>query len=164
MFAFTCHAATPEEQYNSATNSYESLKKSPERQQYRHNWLNCIQKFSDVYSNNPNHSLASSGMYRSAELYLGLYKISGMEKDKIEAIDLLNRIIKRYPSSTDRDMAEKLLLSASSKQPSQSSQSNLSQSDSTSASKKSSDSDSDKGNSGSPKFSDISSSSNANGY
>ncbi|MGD9733746.1 MAG: N-acetylmuramoyl-L-alanine amidase, partial [Desulfamplus sp.] len=42
--------------------------------------------------------------------------------------------------------------------------SNLSQSDSTSASKKSSDSDSDKGNSGSPKFSDISSSSNANGY
>ncbi len=161
LFAFTCHAATPEEQYNSATNSYESLKKKPERQQYRHNWLNCIQKFSDVYSNNPNHSLASSGMYRSAELYLGLYKISGMEKDKIEALDLLNRIIKRYPSSTDRDMAEKLLLSASSKQPSQS---NLSQSDSTSASKKSSDSDSDKGNSGSPKFSDISSSSNANGY
>ncbi|MBF0413738.1 MAG: N-acetylmuramoyl-L-alanine amidase [Desulfamplus sp.] len=115
LFAFTSHAATPEEQYTSATNSYESLKKSPERQKYRHNWLNCIQKFAAVYSGNPNHSLASSGMYHSAELYIGLYKISAIEKDKIEALDLLNRIIKRYPTSTDRDMAEKLLLSLKSK-------------------------------------------------
>ncbi len=107
----SCHAATPEEQYNIATNCYENLKNSPERQKYRHNWLNCIEKFSAVYSGNPNHYLASSGMYRASELYLDLYKISAIEKDKIEAIDLLNRIIKRYPSSTDRDMAEKLLSS-----------------------------------------------------
>ncbi|MBF0258812.1 MAG: N-acetylmuramoyl-L-alanine amidase [Desulfamplus sp.] len=109
LFAFSCHASPTEEQYLNATNAYRTLQKNSELQRYRHNWLNCIRKFKAVYTENPNHALASSGMYHAAELYLGLHKISGIKKDKDDAIDLLNRVIKRYPSSTDRDMAEKLI-------------------------------------------------------
>jgi len=105
------HAATPEEQYYAAINYSKSLKKSPERQKYRHNWLNGIKKFQAIYSETPNNSLASSAMYHEAELYINLYRISAIQKDKSEAVDLLNRIIKRYPSTTDREMAEKLLSS-----------------------------------------------------
>lgn len=105
----SCHASTPEEQYSAAIRSSKILNSSPERKKYRHNWINCIKKFQAVYTETPNHSLASSGMYHAAQLYLDLHKISAIQKDKSEAIDLLNRIIKRYPSSTDRDMAERLL-------------------------------------------------------
>ncbi|MBF0468427.1 MAG: tetratricopeptide repeat protein, partial [Desulfamplus sp.] len=115
LFAFYCHASTTEEQYRSATNAYRSLQKDSKQQRYRHNWLNCIRKFKAVYTENPNHALASSGMYHAAELYLGLHRISGIKKDKDDAIDLLNRVIKRYPSSTDRDMAEKLIFAIQSR-------------------------------------------------
>jgi len=129
LFTYPCHASTAEERYTAAINYSNSLKSSPERKKYRHNWLNAIKKFQAVYTESPNHSLASSGMYHAAELYVDLYRISATQKDRAEAVDLLNRVIKRYPATTDRDMAEKLLSSLKSERPDKSERSDLQRSD-----------------------------------
>ena len=52
-----------------------------------------------MFKESPSDLWAPAGMYKSAILFLGLYKHSYTNRDRQEAIDLLNRIIKRYPQS-----------------------------------------------------------------
>ena len=87
------------DKYFRAEACYNKLCKSPAKQKYRHNWLNCIEKFQDVYRHNPLGPWAAAGLYMSGNLFKDLYKKSYKKSDKKEAIDLFERIIKRFPKS-----------------------------------------------------------------
>lgn len=102
-----CYAATPKEMFFKADRHYQQLMKNDKHRKYRHRWLECIEKFQRVYSGDPDNAWASAGMYRAAQLYMELFKLSSKERDKAEARDLLQRIINRYPSSAYAAKAEK---------------------------------------------------------
>lgn len=92
-------AVTARDKYIKAEACYNSLCKSPKKQKYRHNWLNCIERFQTVYRHDPSGPWAAAGLYMSGKLYQELYKRSYKKSDKKEALDLFERIIKRFPKS-----------------------------------------------------------------
>ncbi|MFO7748562.1 MAG: N-acetylmuramoyl-L-alanine amidase, partial [Desulfobacteraceae bacterium] len=104
-------AATGKQRYIAADQCYKQLRNSPTKQKYRENWLKCIDKYQAVYSRDPSGPWAAAGMYRSAQLYLELYKRSFRVQDRAEAVDLLKRIENRYPSSAYRARSRHLLAS-----------------------------------------------------
>jgi N-acetylmuramoyl-L-alanine amidase len=93
-------AVTARDKYVNAEVCYNKLCKSPKKQKYRHNWLNCTEKFQAVYRHDPSGPWAAAGLYMSGKLYQELYKKSYKKSDKKEAIDLFERIIKRFPKSS----------------------------------------------------------------
>ncbi len=106
-----CNATTAKEQYASGNRAFRQLQKSPKKLQYRDNWMKCIDKFQNIFLTMPNDPWAPAAMYRSAQLYLDLYKFSYAPQDKKEAIDLLQRTSRRYPKSAYRNRSLKLLTS-----------------------------------------------------
>ena len=102
-------AATGKQRYIAADHCYKQLRHSPVKQKYRENWLKCIDKYQAVYTRDPSGPWAAAGMYRSAQLYMDLYKRSFRVQDRAEAVDLLKRIKNRYPSSAYRARAQHLL-------------------------------------------------------
>ncbi|MDI6686947.1 MAG: N-acetylmuramoyl-L-alanine amidase [Desulfobacterales bacterium] len=92
-------AVMARDKYIKAETCYNNLCKSPEKQKYRHNWLNCIEKFQAVYKHDPSGPWAAAGLYMSGKLYQELYERSYKKSDKEEALDLFERIVKRFPKS-----------------------------------------------------------------
>jgi N-acetylmuramoyl-L-alanine amidase len=99
-------AVTAKNRYVKAEACYDELRKNPDSQKYRYNWLRCITRFESVYKQSPSDPWAPAGMYMSGELYGELYKHSHRKSDKHEAIDVFRRMIKRYPESRYRAKAE----------------------------------------------------------
>lgn len=85
------------------------LRKDPVKLKYRDSWLQCIKKYQMVFTKTPESKWAPAGMYRSAQLYLKLYKLSLRYNDKIAGVDLLERIQKRYHASLYSRRAGQLL-------------------------------------------------------
>ncbi len=113
-FVFTpacCDAATAKEQYLNGNRAFRQLQKNPKKIQYRDNWMKCIDKFQNIFLTMPNDPWAPAAMYRSAQLYLDLYKLSYAPQDRKEAIDLLQRTTRKYPKSAYRNRALNLLAS-----------------------------------------------------
>jgi N-acetylmuramoyl-L-alanine amidase len=98
-------AVTSKHRYFKAEACYYDLRKNPETQKYRYNWLRCIKKFQEVYKQNPSDPWAPAGMYMSGKLYGELYERSHRTSDKHEAIDVFRQVIKRYPKSRYRAKA-----------------------------------------------------------
>ncbi|MBW1957320.1 MAG: N-acetylmuramoyl-L-alanine amidase [Deltaproteobacteria bacterium] len=98
-------ALTSKHRYFKAEACYYDLRKNPETQKYKYNWLRCIKKFQEVYKQDPSDPWAPAGMYMSGKLYGELYERSHRTSDKHEAIDLFRRVIKRYPKSRYRAKA-----------------------------------------------------------
>ena len=96
---------TPKKAYNSAEVCYKKLRNSPAKMKYRDKWLQCIQKFQRVYRLDPAGPYAAAGLYMSGNLYQELAKRSGKKSDWLEARDIYERIIKRYPSSRYQNKA-----------------------------------------------------------
>jgi len=92
-------AQTDKGRYFEAEVCYNELRKSPPKQKYRKNWLRCIEKFQDVYKKNPQGSWAAAGMYMSGVLYGELYRHSKHDSDRKEALDIFERVLKRFPKS-----------------------------------------------------------------
>lgn len=109
------NALTPKEQYYKAKEKYARLMKSSDQQKRRDKWLACIESFETVYKLDPNGPWAAAGMFRSAELYYELYKRSGKNAYRSEALDRFERIIKRYPQSRYRDQSKKAIAAIQSK-------------------------------------------------
>jgi len=107
------HALTARHQYAAAESCYKSLRNHPARMKYRDNWLRCIDKFMAVYKIDPSGPWASAGLYRSGKLYLELYQVSYLQSDKQEAVDIFERVVKRYPSSAYRAKSIEALRSLS---------------------------------------------------
>jgi len=98
-------ATTAEDKYYQAEACYSKLTSNSKRQQYRDQWLICIEKFQEVYRIDPTGRWAPAGLYMSGELYKKLYNLSYKESDKREALDIFKRIIKRFPESQYRKKA-----------------------------------------------------------
>jgi len=106
IFPRTSSAATARQKYYQAEACYKKLRHSPTKQQYRDNWLKCINKFQAVYRHNPSGQWAAAGLYMSGKLYLELYRRSLKKSDKKAAHDIYKRIIKRFPKSAYKRRAE----------------------------------------------------------
>ncbi|KKL74565.1 hypothetical protein LCGC14_2063610, partial [marine sediment metagenome] len=98
-------ALTARDKFAKAEACSQKLLKSKQKQQYRHNWLACIEKFQTVYRHNPSGPWAAAGLYRSGRLYELLYKRSFKKTDLQEAVDFYQRIMKRFPKSRYRQKA-----------------------------------------------------------
>lgn len=85
------------------------LEGDPARQKYRHHWMRCIDKFRDVYQQDPDGGWAPAALYRAGVLYLDLARFSGSAADRREGIDLLQRLVRRFERSAYRPKAEALL-------------------------------------------------------
>lgn len=76
-----------------------------QKQQYRHNWMNCIEKYKEVFTKTPDSPWAAAGMYKTGLLYHSLYKRSYLQSDLQEAVDTFERLTQQYPGSRYREKA-----------------------------------------------------------
>ncbi len=95
--------------YLEADACYKKLRHSEEKKKKLLEWLNCIDRYEDIYLKYPDSSWAPAGMYKAAQLYLTLFDMSADSIYQTRAADLLARIQKRYPASAYSPRAEKLL-------------------------------------------------------
>jgi N-acetylmuramoyl-L-alanine amidase len=100
-----CEAATARQAYFQAESCYKKLRNSSDKIKYRDNWLRCIEKFQTVYRLDPDGPWAPAGLYMSGKLYQDLAKRSWKKSDRQEALDIFERIIRRYPQSKYRGKA-----------------------------------------------------------
>jgi N-acetylmuramoyl-L-alanine amidase len=94
-----CEGKTPKQAYFDAESCYKTLRNSNARMKLRHNWLNCIEKFETVYRLDSSGPWAAAGLYKSGKLYNELARWSGKRSDRREALDIFERIVKRFPTS-----------------------------------------------------------------
>ena len=94
-----CEAITARQAYFQAESCYKKLRSSSVKMKYRDNWLRCIEKFQTVYRLDPDGPWAAAGLFMSGKLYKSLAKRSWKQSDRQEALDIFERIIKRYPRS-----------------------------------------------------------------
>jgi N-acetylmuramoyl-L-alanine amidase len=101
--------------YRKARLCLEKLRKNPQKQKFRHHWIACIKKFQSVYAAKPNGPRADDALLMTGRLYAGLYGFSGRIRDKQQAIDYYNRLLKRFPKSPYRSKAKKAIAGLSRK-------------------------------------------------
>jgi N-acetylmuramoyl-L-alanine amidase len=99
--------AAPRDLYFEAEACYRSLRQNPQKIKYRHNWMRCIKKFQSVTNQDPAGPWAAAGLYMSGKMYQQLSKFSGRKSDKKEALDIFERVVKRYPQSRYRQRADR---------------------------------------------------------
>ncbi len=99
--------AAPRDTYFEAEACYRSLRQNTQKLKYRHHWMRCIKKYQSVYHQDPNGPWAAAGLYMSGKMYQGLAKFSGNVSDDREALDIFERIVKRYPNSRYRQKAKR---------------------------------------------------------
>lgn len=121
LFAFLClalagspealcgTASEPEVLMSKAEESRKALYESADNKKYRHRWLNCIKLYQDVYTRYPSNDQAARAIYRSAELFLNLYRYSGSEGDLDEAVRLHERLIKEHATHRLADDSQYLI-------------------------------------------------------
>ena len=102
-------ANSARERYIDAEVCYKKLRHSPAKQKYRSYWMNCINKFQNVYRLDPDGSWAAAGLYMTGTLYNQLYRRSGSLTDRQEAVDHFERIISRFPESNYVARAKKAI-------------------------------------------------------
>ncbi|RJP83623.1 MAG: N-acetylmuramoyl-L-alanine amidase [Desulfobacteraceae bacterium] len=90
---------SPKTRYYQAESTFKQLLGDQKKQQYRRNWLQCIQQYQEVYILDPSGPWAAAGMYKTGVLYAKLSKWSNKEEDRKEAIDIFKKIINQYPGS-----------------------------------------------------------------
>lgn len=86
-----------------------ALHRSNKKKKYRHNWLNCTDRYEKVYSRYPKTDQAAWAIYQSARLFTGLYKYSGKSKDLDEAVRLYSRVVNEYEDHRLADDAQYLI-------------------------------------------------------
>ena len=102
LFAFcppVASADQTENDYRQAQLNFKKLLRDPGKQKFRHHWIECIKKFESVYAGQPNGPRADDALFMTARLYAGLHGYSGKIRDKQQALDCYNRLLKRFPRS-----------------------------------------------------------------
>lgn len=95
--------------YAEAEACYENLRRNPSRMKYRQFWLRCIHKFEAACRQDPNGPQAAAGLFKTGQLYQELYKRSFRSSDRAAAVDIFERVIKQYPDSEYKILAEQNL-------------------------------------------------------
>jgi len=111
VFVFTTNgfANSAKQKYLIADSCYKELRHSSSKQKNIKEWINCISRYEIIYRLYPESSWAPAGMYKAAQLYLMLSKLSGKKIYKNRAVDLLTRIRNKYPWSAYHSRAKSLL-------------------------------------------------------
>ena len=103
----SCKAASkPETLIKKADQCRNSLYRSSKRMKYRHNWLNCIKQYENVYKKYPKSEQAVWAMYRSAEMYKKLNRYSGLEADLDKALEIYKKVAIDYKDHRLADDAQ----------------------------------------------------------
>ncbi len=109
LFSSTSFAATAKQKYLFADSCYKKLRNSSTRQKKASEWLNCINKYENIYRSHPKSSWGAAGLYKASQLYITLSKLSGRSTYKSSAIDLLTRLKNHYPKSAYSGKARSML-------------------------------------------------------
>ena len=111
LFPTNSVQAGAKQKYLAADSCYKKLRSKSIKKQTARGWLKCISQYEIIYLNYPDDSWAPAGMYKAAQLYINLSKISGKKTYKIQAADLLSRLKNRYPGSAYAGRSKSLLKS-----------------------------------------------------
>jgi N-acetylmuramoyl-L-alanine amidase len=98
-----------QQKYYQTAACYKELRKNPDKQQYRNEWLRCIHFSEDIYKLDPNGSWATAGLYLTGHLYDKLYRHSEKKSDYKKAEEYFQKLLKRFPVSKYRDRTFKAL-------------------------------------------------------
>ena len=104
-------ADSAKQKYLMADSSYKELRHSVSKQKKETEWLSCIGRYEIIYRLHPDSLWAPAGMYKAAQLYVTLSKLSGKKTYKNQAADLLARLKNKYPDSAYASRATYLLKS-----------------------------------------------------
>lgn len=102
-----CESA--EQLYFKAEACYHKLREHPSWQEYRSKWKECIDKFEQVHSVNPDGPWAAAGLFMAGKLYVELYEHSYKAEDISIAESIFSQIISDYPRSEYRERAKKAI-------------------------------------------------------
>ncbi len=91
-------ALSSQDAYVRAKRDYTDFKSSPHTK-YRQFWLEHIDKFKKIYSDEPDGLAAPECLYMMAGIYRELYRYSGRQGDLSASIDTYERLCKRFPKS-----------------------------------------------------------------
>ena len=94
--AYGKKASGPEALLKEADARRTSLYRSTKKMKFRHNWMNCINIYEEIYNRFPKSDQAPWGLYKVGRLYTKLYGYSGMEKDLDSAIETYRKLVKAY--------------------------------------------------------------------
>jgi len=98
-----------QKKYYQTAACYKELRKNPDKQQYRNEWLQCIKSSEDIYKLDPNGSWATAGLYLTGHLYDKLYRHSKKKSDYEKAEEFFHKLLKRFPVSKYKDRTFKAL-------------------------------------------------------
>jgi N-acetylmuramoyl-L-alanine amidase len=98
-----------QQKYYQTAACYKELRKNPDKQQFRNEWLQCINFSEDIYKLDPNGLWATAGLYLTGHLYDKLYRHSGKKSDYEQAEHYFQKLLKRFPVSKYRDRTFKAL-------------------------------------------------------
>ncbi len=101
-----CLASNAAELLKKANACRDALYKSSTRVKYRHNWMNCLKQYQEVYERYPKSGEAAWAMYFSGRMYSNLYRYSGLEDDLDQAIAVYKLITEDYPEHRLADDAQ----------------------------------------------------------
>ncbi len=97
--------ASPRTEHTRAEVCYRKLKETPQAAKFRRNWQRCIRSGQAIYREDPDGPWAAAGLYLTGNMLADLYRVSGLSADRQEALDLYNRIVKRFPQSAYKPKA-----------------------------------------------------------
>ncbi len=101
-----CAAADSNLLMNRANACRNSLYKSAERMKFRHNWMNCIDTYKEIYEEYSKTDNAAWALYRSAKMHEKLTRYSSLESDMDKAIELYGRVVEEYSNHRLADDAQ----------------------------------------------------------
>jgi len=97
------------DRYLNADSCYSSLKQSSRKMAYRHNWLQCVEKFYSIYRQDPDGDRAAASLYMTGKLYADLYRLSKRKSDLRAAHTMYGKVIVSFPDSRYKVKASLLI-------------------------------------------------------
>ncbi|MFO7785296.1 MAG: N-acetylmuramoyl-L-alanine amidase [Thermodesulfobacteriota bacterium] len=101
-----CLASTEAGLLENANACRQSLYKSNSKMKFRHNWMNCLRRYQEIYERYPKSGEAAWAMYFSGRMYTKLHRYSGLQDDLHQAIAFYRRITEDYPEHRLADDAQ----------------------------------------------------------
>ena len=86
-----------------------ALRQKSHAMKYRDQWLQCIEKYQDVYRKNPEGAWAPASLYHVGRLYLELFKYSRNPSDQKKGMELLSQVQEKFPESKYREHSSEAL-------------------------------------------------------
>ena len=88
-----------EKKYLDAESCYNRLRQNTKKMKYRHNWMQCIEKYYYIYRQNPSGERAAASLFMTAKLYADLYRHSKRQSDLRAAHTMYALVIDKFPDS-----------------------------------------------------------------